>query len=119
MPTAYGPEFHAPHLLNKDELAAHVRKYVAAFDLNVVYSAKVRLTTYDQKARTWSIKFETPLGQRTATAKHLVLATGIGSQKPYLPPIPGRDLYKGISVHSVAFKSGYELKNQGAQVSCT
>ncbi|CAH0050578.1 unnamed protein product [Clonostachys solani] len=111
----YGPELQSPHLLTKAELAEHIRKYVASFNLNVINSAKIKLTVYDQAAKQWTINFETPAGPRTAISKHLVQATGIGSQKLYIPPIAGRNLYRGISVHSVDFKSGNKLKELGAK----
>lgn len=57
-----------------------------------------------------------PGGQRTAVSKHLVLATGIGSQKPNMPQIADRDLYQGISVHSAQYQNAKQLVEKGAKV---
>ncbi|KAL0261575.1 hypothetical protein SLS55_003005 [Diplodia seriata] len=111
----YDKHLQYPHLLTRDDLADQVRRYVAAFNLNVITSTQIKSTLYDQSSQRWTITFQTPAGQRTAVSKHLVQATGIGSQKPYLPPIADRHLYKGISLHSAQYKSAAKLKEQGVK----
>ncbi|KAJ3549049.1 hypothetical protein NM208_g709 [Fusarium decemcellulare] len=111
----YDKDLQAPHLLTKDELAEQVRLFVSSFDLNVITSAKIQSTVYDQSSKRWTIKFDTPNGTRTAVSKQLVQATGIASQKPYLPAVADENLYKGISIHSAAYKSGKDLVQQGAK----
>ncbi|KAH7146126.1 hypothetical protein EDB81DRAFT_933973 [Dactylonectria macrodidyma] len=109
----YNKELQAPHLLTKDELADQVRRFVDAFNLNVINSAQIQSTIYDQSTERWTVKFQTSNGLRVAVSKHLVQATGIGSQKPYLPTIVDKDLYSGVSIHSQGYKSGKELAKQG------
>ncbi|KAH8809404.1 hypothetical protein F5884DRAFT_706884 [Xylogone sp. PMI_703] len=109
----YGAELQTPHLLTKDDLAEQVRRYVTAFNLNTVNSVEIIQTTQMPDKR-WSIRFQTPLGICTAVAKHLVQATGIGSQKPYLPPMADEKLYNGITMHSQQYRNANELKKQGA-----
>ncbi|RSL82867.1 hypothetical protein CEP51_004883 [Fusarium floridanum] len=111
----YPKEQHSPHLLTKDELAQQVQRYVATFHLSFIASAKIQSTVYNQSTRRWTIKFQTPSGQRVAVSKHLVQATGVRSQKPYLPLVPDECLYKGINIHSVDFRNGDELKKQGVK----
>ncbi|KAF9641523.1 putative flavin-containing monooxygenase protein [Lasiodiplodia theobromae] len=111
----YDKHLQTPHLLTKDELAEQVRRYVATFHLNIINSAKIVSAKYDQSTQQWTVKFETPAGLRTAVSKHLVQATGIGSQKPYVPPMADQDKYKGISIHSAQFKNGKELADKGAK----
>ena len=112
----YPKELQSPHLLTKDELAEQVRKYVAAFNLNVITSAKIKSTQYDDSTKRWTVRLETPAGEHRVVSKHLVQATGIGSQKPYIPSIPDSHLYKGISIHSASYKNAKELKEKGAKV---
>ncbi|RSL74463.1 hypothetical protein CEP53_000278 [Fusarium sp. AF-6] len=112
----YPKEQHSPHLLTKDELAQQVQRYVATFHLNFITSAKIQSSVYNQSTRRWTIKFQTPSGQRVAVSKHLVQATGVRSQKSYWPLVPDECLYKGINLHSVEFKNGDELKKQGVKV---
>ncbi|KAI8714868.1 hypothetical protein NCS52_01207700 [Fusarium sp. LHS14.1] len=111
----YDKELQAPHLLTKDELAEQVRRFVSAFHLNVITSAQIKSTTYDQSTQRWTIKFETPAGLRTAVSKHLVQATGIASQKPYIPSVADQHLYKGINIHSTAYRSAKDLSEQGVK----
>ncbi|GKT52255.1 putative indole-3-pyruvate monooxygenase YUCCA3 [Colletotrichum spaethianum] len=87
--------------------------YLATFNLNVVNSAKITSTTYNQATKLWTVIFQTPTGQRTAMAKHVVQATGIGSQKPYLPSMGDPHLYKGVSVHSATYQNAKDLKMLG------
>lgn len=108
----YDKELQSPHHLTKDELAQHMRRYVEAFHLNVVNSAKITQTTQLPDKR-WCVEFCTPTGAYTVIAKHLVQATGIASQKPYSPSIADKDLYRGINIHSAQFKNGEQLREQG------
>ncbi|GAB7357353.1 hypothetical protein MBLNU459_g8301t1 [Dothideomycetes sp. NU459] len=108
---SYSKEQQSPYLLTKDDLAEQVRRFVAAFNLNVINSAEIINTTQIQDKR-WQIEFRTPTGRRTVIAKQIVQATGFGSQKPYLPPIADQELYNGVSVHSAQYKNPMELKSQ-------
>ncbi|RAL16575.1 FAD/NAD(P)-binding domain-containing protein [Aspergillus homomorphus CBS 101889] len=111
----YGPELQSPHLLTRDDLAEQVRRYVATFQLNIITSAQIHSTRYNQKIQQWQIRIQTPTGQRTAIAKHLVLATGIASQQPYVPSIPEKDSYQGINIHSAQYQNARELVDKGAK----
>ncbi|KAI5456708.1 hypothetical protein BGZ63DRAFT_467875 [Mariannaea sp. PMI_226] len=111
----YDEELQAPHLLTKDELAEQVRRYVATFNLNIITSASIQSTVYDVSSKSWTVKLQTPAGQLKVVAKHLVQATGLGSQKEYIPKLENEGLYKGINLHSVNYKNANKLKEQGAK----
>ncbi|GAA92592.1 monooxygenase [Aspergillus luchuensis IFO 4308] len=117
IPTAfcYDKELQTPHLLTRQDLASQVRRYVETFSLNTIHSVKVLSTEYDEVAQKWHVTFASPAGQRKATSKHLVMATGFGSQKPNMPQIAEPQLYKGISVHSADYKNAKLLREQGAK----
>jgi cation diffusion facilitator CzcD-associated flavoprotein CzcO len=83
----------------------------------MINSAEIKSTQYNPLCERWEVKFQSPAGLHTAVSKQLVLATGIGSQKPNIPDIGVRNLYQGISVHSAQYKNGQELKEKGANVS--
>lgn len=114
---AYDKKLASPHMLTKNELAEQVRQYVAAFNLNVINSAKVLSTQYNTTDKRWTLNFQTPTGERTVVSKQLVQATGIGSQKPFTPSMKDEQVYKGISLHSAQYKSASELKAKGVKVS--
>ncbi|PYH35349.1 monooxygenase [Aspergillus neoniger CBS 115656] len=111
----YDKELQTPHLLTRQDLASQVRRYVETFSLNTIHSVKVLSTEYDEVAKKWHVTFASPAGQRRATSKHLVMATGIGSQKPNMPQIAEPQLYKGINVHSAEYKNAKLLREQGAK----
>lgn len=83
----------------------------------MINSAQVEQTLYDESSlETWTVKINTPTGRRTISANQLVMATGIGSQRPRMPQIPDRHLYNGISIHSASFVNASVLKEKGVKV---
>ncbi|KAL4744237.1 hypothetical protein BDW72DRAFT_209155 [Aspergillus terricola var. indicus] len=112
---SYDQELRAPHLLTREDLASQVRRYVDSFNLNTLYSVEIQWTEFDELAKEWTITFQTPAGQRKATSKHLVLATGIGSQKPNIPHIAEPHLYEGVSTHSAEYRNAKLLREQGVK----
>ncbi|KAM0300580.1 hypothetical protein ACHAPM_006896 [Fusarium culmorum] len=52
----YQDEFQGDHLLSKDELADHLRRFVSCFKLDVITSAKIQSTAYNKLTNQWKIK---------------------------------------------------------------
>ncbi|KAG9569700.1 hypothetical protein KCU71_g2759, partial [Aureobasidium melanogenum] len=104
-------------ILGRDDLAAHLKRYVKLLDLYVINSVEITKTVLGGDGR-WRVEFKTPYGPRTAIAKHLVQATGIGSQVPYTPSIPERQAYNGAAIHSTQYKNPSLLKDQGVKSVC-
>ncbi|KAK2130420.1 hypothetical protein NOF04DRAFT_1345115 [Fusarium oxysporum II5] len=111
----YPEELRGLHRLGKDELANHLAQYVASFNLNVITSATVQSTVHDKSSAKWTIELQTPAGAVTVTAKQLVQATGVSSQKPHVPTIANAEIYKGINIHSSGYKNGRILVGQGVK----
>ncbi|KAE8153297.1 hypothetical protein BDV25DRAFT_169181 [Aspergillus avenaceus] len=111
----YDDELQTPHLLTREDLAGQVRRYVETFNLNIINSAKIYSTRYNPSSKQWQVRFQTPAGPRTAFSKHVVLATGIGSQEPYIPAMADSESYKGISIHSAEYQNGRQLKDRGVK----
>lgn len=84
----------------------------------MINSAKILSTRFDGASKQWTVNFSTPAGEHTVVSKHLVQATGIGSQKPHVPAIADEELFGGISIHSSGYKNGKELAEKGVKVSC-
>ncbi|KAI4853210.1 hypothetical protein E4T44_00985 [Aureobasidium sp. EXF-8845] len=112
----YPPELQ-DKVLRRDDLAAHLRNYVKTFGLDVINSVEIISTTQEQDGR-WTVRLRTPQGEHKVLAKHLVQATGIGSQIPYTPAILERDAYKGIAMHSSQYKNTASLTAQGVKSVC-
>jgi cation diffusion facilitator CzcD-associated flavoprotein CzcO len=112
----YPPELQ-DKTLKKDDLAAHLRNYVETFKLDVIGSVEIIKTTLNEDGR-WRVEFRTPDGEYSVFAKHLVQATGIGSQIPYTPDIQEQKAYRGIAIHSSQYKNADKLKDQGVKSVC-
>lgn len=106
-------------MLTKDELGEQLRKYCETLRLNGIYSAKILSTQYSTTEKRWTVKVQTPKGEMCIASKHIVQATGVGSQKPHLPlaATKDKDIYKGISIHSAQFRSAQALKEKGVKAS--
>ncbi|KEQ99931.1 hypothetical protein AUEXF2481DRAFT_25807 [Aureobasidium subglaciale EXF-2481] len=111
------PEELQDQLLTKKDLAAHLSQYVRAFNLNIINSVEIIETTRERSGE-WHVRFRIPNGTYTAIAKHVVQATGIGSQIPYAPAIEEPQAYTGISIHSSQFKNASKLKEEGVKTVC-
>ncbi|KAL4736214.1 monooxygenase [Aspergillus similis] len=107
---AYDDNLRSPHRLTRQDLVSQVRRYVDSFNLNTLHSVEVHWIEYDELAKKWFITLQTPTGQRKATSKHLVLATGIRSQKPNMPHIAEPHQYKGVSIHSTEYRNAKLLR---------
>lgn len=84
----------------------------------MINSVKILSTRFDKASKQWTVNFSTPAGEHTVVSKHLVQATGIGSQKPYVPAIADEELFGGVSIHSSQYKNGKEIAEKGVKVSC-
>jgi putative flavoprotein involved in K+ transport len=87
-------------------------------DLNVWTSTELVKADFDDAAKQWKATVRTK-GQedRVIKARQLVIATGLGGSKPYMPaPRPGQDSFKGLIHHGFDFKSGKPWR--GKKVCC-
>lgn len=112
----YAEELQNPHLLTKDDLAKHLQTYADTFNLNIITSAKILSTAFDASSANWIAHLSSPSGNQKVVSKHLVQATGIGSQKPNMPNMKNEQLFEGIKIHSSDFKSGKMLAKDGVKV---
>lgn len=87
------------------------------FKLNIICSAKILSTKSDESSKRWTVRFSTPVGEHTVVCRHLVQATGIGSQKLYVPATAHEELFSGISIHSSQYTNGKKLVERGVKVS--
>lgn len=93
-----------------------MKKYAAAFHLNILNSSRVEGSSFNKTTGTWTFKVRTPLGTKIVKSKHLVLCTGVGGQTPYVPKIPGE--YNGVNIHSERYKNPQKsLSDKGVKVS--
>ncbi|KUJ18522.1 FAD/NAD(P)-binding domain-containing protein [Mollisia scopiformis] len=101
--------------LTREELAAQIKRFVDEFHLHVLHCTTVNATTFDNRSKSWTIKLLRNTVEKTVTCKHLVLATGVGFQGPYMPKLPGIEKYGGINIHSTSYKNASLLAEGGVK----
>ncbi|KAI1503001.1 hypothetical protein F5X99DRAFT_426586 [Biscogniauxia marginata] len=108
-------ELQSPCRLTKYDVAEHLRQYATNFHLNFILSATIYSTIYNPSEKKWHVKLKTADGSTTKTiiSKHFVQATGIASQKPYLPPMEDEHLFKGLNLHSTRYQNARSLPEKG------
>ncbi|KAI0423091.1 hypothetical protein F5X98DRAFT_382412 [Xylaria grammica] len=113
----YRKELQNPYLLTRHDVAEHSRQYAENFHLNVILSAKVQSTVYHTLEKRWTVILDIANGSETKTiiCKHFIQATGWGAGGPHVPAIPGKDLYKGYSVHTMSYKNAQLLAKDGVK----
>ncbi|KAG6867785.1 hypothetical protein C0993_011115 [Termitomyces sp. T159_Od127] len=86
-----------------DPLANWLEIYAEALELNVWTSSTVVKAT--QEGDLWHVCINRGDGsERTFTVKHIVFATGLGSNDGTFPKYPGMDSFKGQILHSSRHK---------------
>ncbi|KAI1357742.1 hypothetical protein F5Y08DRAFT_323485 [Xylaria arbuscula] len=112
----YPKELQTPHLLTKYEIAEHLIQYAKNFQLNVFLSVTVQSTIFDPSEKKWVVVLKSADGStKTITCKHFIQATGFGCGKPYVPPIPGKELYGGVVIHSSQYRNAEVLAKRGVK----
>ncbi|KAG8157406.1 hypothetical protein KVR01_012790 [Diaporthe batatas] len=105
-----------PLILTRDMLAGHMRDFASKFNLNILHSSWLVGSSFNKTKGVWNAKIHTPFGIKTVRAPQLVQATGVGCDHPYIPKLPGKELYKGVaSIHSKHYKNPKVLQDKGAK----
>ncbi|KAF9244985.1 FAD/NAD(P)-binding domain-containing protein [Melanogaster broomeanus] len=94
-----------PTYMPAPKLADWLEAYAHFLELNVWTSSTITKTTWNEDTKTWSIEVSKGTSEtRILTARHLIFATGYGGH-PVSPDIPGKEIFKGITIHSSNFSS--------------
>ncbi|KAH7096045.1 hypothetical protein FB567DRAFT_624218 [Paraphoma chrysanthemicola] len=114
---SFPKEQQFPHHVTKDELADHLRNYVAKIPLNFITSARVQSSVFNTKEKKWTVRFTTTDGSGTKTivSKHFIQAIGLSGGKPFIPPMTNEAQFRGVSIHSTRFRAAEDLVKRGAK----
>ncbi|MET0820809.1 MAG: NAD(P)/FAD-dependent oxidoreductase [Aeromicrobium sp.] len=95
----------------KEKYGDWLESFQKASDVNVWTSSEVVEATFDPHAKRWTVRIDTPAGERVLHPEELIVATGF-SGKAKLPDVPGVDAFKGRIMHSQDYRSadGFEGK---------
>lgn len=99
----------------KDKLADWMESYAETMELNVWTSTTLVGGSYDDATECWSVVVRRDGDTRELRPQHLVLATGLQSEKR-LPRFPGLDGFAGEVLHSSAYREGSGRRGQRAVV---
>jgi cation diffusion facilitator CzcD-associated flavoprotein CzcO len=89
------------HCADRFELRRHIR-----FDHALVAA------DYDESRGEWRLRFAGGLEQRAR-----VLVSSVGQlHRPSIPPLPGRDSFRGVSFHSARWDHAHELAGEDVAV---
>ncbi|PSK40344.1 hypothetical protein B9Z65_7 [Elsinoe australis] len=89
----------------KNDLVRAYRSFAKRWDMNTRMSTAVEAATWDAANKTWIVTVKTAGRIEDLKARHLVMATGGGNDKAYIPELADRDRYKGIVTHMVNWKN--------------
>ncbi|KAL6822016.1 hypothetical protein J3E69DRAFT_357103 [Trichoderma sp. SZMC 28015] len=99
----FGPELG--EYLGKDQLATGHKRWADKYGINIWLSTTLVSGSWDKDQRLYTLTIKKNGIISKITAKHVVFATGAGSQVPLIPEWPDKDKFNGIIMHSQNYKS--------------
>ncbi|KAK6069247.1 flavin-binding monooxygenase [Seiridium cupressi] len=89
-----------PRYLRQDKIADFMEHYSQLMELDIMLNSTVTKVECDEQARMYYVQARTPSGLQMLTARHVVFAAGLFSDKGNIPDMPGRELFQGQLNHS-------------------
>ena len=94
-----------PRYVSRSQLIEYLESYAQKFQLDIRFHQKVISARYEKNQ--WEVQTQEGL----YLAKNLVIAAGC-NHEPILPSWPGKDLFKGMILHSAQYKNGEPFKGK-------
>ncbi|KAF4549605.1 Pyridine nucleotide-disulfide oxidoreductase-like protein 17 [Elsinoe fawcettii] len=94
------------------ELADAHKAFAKQWQLNVRTSTTVHSASWDITTKTWSVKINHAGMTDMINTKHLVMATGNGINKPYIPQLADREKFKGTILHMSDYKNAHSFQGK-------
>lgn len=90
-----------PVFAPKDKIGDWLEFYTRVMEVPYWSKTTCLSANYDEDSKTWTVEVDRDGERLTLRPTHLVLATGM-SGKPYVPTLPGQDVFRGDQHHSSA-----------------
>lgn len=90
-----------PVFAPKDKIGDWLEFYTKVMEVPYWSKTTCLSASYDEASRTWTVEVDRDGERLTLRPTQLVLATGM-SGKPYVPVLPGQDVFRGDQHHSSA-----------------
>ncbi|PCG95286.1 Hypothetical protein PENO1_025280 [Penicillium occitanis (nom. inval.)] len=110
----FGPSY--PEYLGKEDLAEGPRAWAAKYGIKIWLLTTVHSGYWDNQTQTYTLNIRRADIESQVTAKHVVMATGAGSQTPVMPVFPNRERYRGLVLHSAQYVSANYWKGKSGIV---
>jgi cation diffusion facilitator CzcD-associated flavoprotein CzcO len=101
----WGPEY--PDLLSIGDVTEGLQKFAKLFDLNVWVSTALQKAAWSEECQQWEISVCRDGQEQKVRARHLVFATGNGTDFPIMPSLANREKFPGTVLHSVEYKDSH------------
>lgn len=98
-----------PRWLSRDQVADFMEHYAQLMGLDVRFETSVLSVKRDEAADRFVVEIEDAEGRRTLTPRHVVLATGVFSDEPAMPDIPGMRSFAGTLYHSSKHRTARDV----------
>lgn len=89
-----------PVFASKDKFADWIEAYAKIMEVDIWTRTEARHAVYDASTRKWAVTVNRDGQDVIVRPTHLVFATGESGTRPYIPTLPGQDVFKGIQQHS-------------------
>ncbi|KAI1066772.1 hypothetical protein LB506_012195 [Fusarium annulatum] len=91
--------------LGKDELAKGHKKWAEKYGINIWLSTNVTSGSWNEDTRTYTLDIVKEGRLIQVSTRHVVIATGAGSQTPVFPSISNKESFKGVLLHSADYST--------------
>ncbi len=92
----------------QDEILAYLERCADKYGVrrHIRFGAEVTVASFDEDAGLWTVKTR---DGSTHVARVIVSGSGHALSRPVLPAIPGRESFRGKTMHSATWDHGYSL----------
>ncbi|KAF7302474.1 hypothetical protein HMN09_00881500 [Mycena chlorophos] len=94
-----------PQYIPAKLVAQYFSDYVKKLSLPVYPGRECVSAVWDVDVERWKVALRGATGMESVTARTIVFATGSVGRFPSMPDFPGKETFKGTSLHSVDYKS--------------
>ncbi|KAI9693499.1 MAG: hypothetical protein M1820_009235 [Bogoriella megaspora] len=98
------PESYQEFLTTGD-LAKGYRDWVAKYGINIWQSTALLSGSWDANKHLWNLCIRRHEQESQLSCSYIVFAAGAGGQVPYMPVYANREVFQGLTLHSVEYKS--------------
>ncbi|OUR97556.1 hypothetical protein A9Q81_12820 [Gammaproteobacteria bacterium 42_54_T18] len=93
-----------------DEINDYLHHCAIKYDIkkHIQFNVRVSQVEFINESHTWQVHLE---DGRTLISRYVIAATGI-FHTPIFPKIPGRDLFKGKTMHTASWDNNYDYSNK-------